>query len=140
MKTENKRFQWLPTLIILWNIIDIAVHVGLNMAEPWRIAGNIVGIVAALIVFFGMAKSYAWQILSGTAVVVVVLNVIHSILHGWVTASFVFIGISLILLLLGAQNLYREANAGGENPAYLRWWAAIGATAVGILLITLVGE
>ena len=26
------------------------------------------------------------------------------------------------------------------NPAYLRWWAAIGATAVGILLITLVGE
>ena len=140
MKTENKRFQWLPTLIILWNIIDIVVHVGLNMAEPWRIAGNIVGIVAALIVFFGMAKSYAWQILSGTAVVVVVLNVIHSILHGWVTASFVFIGISLILLLLGAQNLYREANAGGGNPAYLRWWAAIGATAVGILLITLVGE
>lgn len=38
MKTENKRFQWLPTLIILWNVIDIAVHVGLNMAEPWRIA------------------------------------------------------------------------------------------------------
>jgi hypothetical protein len=56
-KMENKRFQWLPTLIILWNVIDIAVHVGLNMAEPWRIAGNIVGIVAALIVFFGMAKT-----------------------------------------------------------------------------------
>ena len=136
---ENTRFQWLPTLIIFWNIIDIVVHVGLNMAEPWRIAGNIVGIVAALIVFFGMAKPYAWQILSGTAIIVVVLNVIHSIQHGWLTASFVFIGVSLILLLLGAQNLHREANAGGGNPAYLRWWAAIGATAVGILLITLVG-
>jgi len=110
---ENKRFQWLPTLIIFWNIIDIVVHVGLNMAEPWRIAGNIIGIVAALIVFFGMAKSHAWQILSGTAVIVVVLNVIHSILHGWLTASFVFIGISLILLLLGGWGEGVDPGVGG---------------------------
>jgi hypothetical protein len=140
LREKNKKLQWLPTLLILWNLLDIAVHVGLNMAELYRIAGNIVGIAAALIVFFGMAKSYAWQILSGTAVGVVVLNVIHSNLHGWLTASFIFIGISLILLLLGAQNLYREANAGEDNPVYLRWWATIGATAVGIVLITLVGE
>lgn len=135
-----KKFQWLPLLIFLWNIIDIAVHVGLNMAEPWRIAGNLVGIVAVLIVLAGVAKPFSWQILSGAAVGVVVLNLIHAILHGWLTASFIFIGISLILLLLWAQNLYRELNAGGENPVYMRWWAAIGATAAGILLITLVGE
>lgn len=140
MNTEKRKIQWFPTLLILWNIIDIAVHVALDLAEPWRIAGNIVGIIAALVVVFGVAKPYAWQILSGTAVAVVVVNVIHSILHGWFTASFIFIGVSLILLLLWAQKLYRETNAGGVNPAYLRWWAAIGATAVGILFIALVGE
>jgi hypothetical protein len=130
----------LPTLLVVWNIIDIAVHVAIDLAEPWRIAGNIVGIVAALIVLFGVAKPYAWQILSGAAVVVVVLNVVHSILHGWLTPSFTFIEVSLILLLLWAQNLYREANAEGENPVYLRWWAALGATLLGIAIVALVGE
>jgi hypothetical protein len=144
MKTENKNkgFQWLPTLIILWNIIDVAVHVTINLAEPWRIAGNTVGIVAALIVFFGVTKPYAWQILSCAAIVVVVLNVIHSVTHGWLAPSFVFIGVSLILLLIWAQDLYRKANVEGddaENPVYLRWWAAIGATLVGIAIVALVG-
>lgn len=134
-----QKIQWFPTLLILWNILDIVVHVALDMAEPWRIAGNIVGIAATLIVLLGVAKPYAWQILSGTAVAVVVLNVIHSVLHGWLVPSFVFIGISLILLLLWAQNLYREANIDGKNPLYLRWWAAIGATVVGIALVALAG-
>ncbi len=139
MTAEKRKIQWFPILIILWNIIDIIVHVGLNMAEPWRIAGNIVGIVATLIVLAGVAKPYAWQLLSGTAVAVVVLNVIHSMLHGWLVPSFIFIGVSLILLLLWAQKLYREANAGGEDPVYLRWWAATGTTAVGIALVALAG-
>ena len=82
MNTKNRKIQWFSTLIILWNIIDIAVHVALDLAEPWRIAGNIVGIVAALVVVFGVAKPYAWQILGGTAVSVVALNAIHSMLHG----------------------------------------------------------
>lgn len=115
------KIPWLATLLILWNILDIVVHVALDMAEPWRIAGNIVGIAAALIVLFGVAKPYTWQVLSATAVVVIVLNAIHSILHGWLLPSFVFIGVSLILLLLWAQNLYRDANIDGENPVYLTW-------------------
>jgi hypothetical protein len=139
VKMKIRKIPWFATLLILWNLLDIGVHVGLDMAEPWRIAGNIVGIAAALIVLFGVAKPYTWQILSATAVVVVVLNAIHSILHGWLAPSFVFIGVSLILLLLWAQNLYREANAGRETPVYLRWWAALGATAVGIAVVALVG-
>jgi hypothetical protein len=109
------------------------------MAEPWRITGNIVGIAAALVVWFGIAKPYAPHILGGAAAVVVVLNVIHSVAHGWIAASFIFIGVSLILLLLWAQKLYRQANAEGENPVYLQWWAAVGATLLGIALIALVG-
>lgn len=141
-QTTKRQFSWLATLLIVWNILDIAVHVGLNMAEPWRIAGNSVGIAATLIVLFGVAKPYTWQILSETAVVVVVLNAIHSILHGWLAPSFVFIGVSLILLLLWAQSLSRAVRAESgtvENPVYLRWWAALGATVLGIALIALVG-
>ena len=52
----QRKFQWLPALLIIWNLLDIAVHVALDMAEPWRIAGNVVGIVAALVVVFGVAK------------------------------------------------------------------------------------
>lgn len=110
------------------------------MAEPWRIAGNIVGIFAALVVLFGVAKLYAWLVLGGTAVAVVVLNVIHAMLHGWLAPSFIFIGISPILLLLWAQKLYREANVDGENPVYLRWWAALDATLLGIVLVALAGS
>lgn len=134
-----RTIPWLPIFLILWNGLDIVVHVALDMAEPWRIAGNIVGIAAALIVVFGVAKPYAWQMLSGAAVVVVVLNAIHSILHGWLAPSFVFIGVAVFLLLFWAQNLYREANAGGETPVYLRWWTALGATVLGIAIVALVG-
>jgi hypothetical protein len=139
----TKKIQWLPTLFILWNMIDIAVHVALNMAEPLRIAGNVVGIAAALIVWFGLAKPYAPHILGGAAILVVVFNVIHSSEHGWLIPSFVFIAVSLFMLLLWAQNIYREANVAGDNaksPVYLQWWAALGATLVGIAIVALVGE
>ncbi len=144
MKAENKNrtIQWLPTLIMLWNIIDIIVHVGLNMAETWRIAGNVVGIAAVLVVWFGLAKPFSPHIPGEAAIVVVVLNMIHSVAYGWIAPSFIFIGVSLILLLLWAQNLYRKANAANEsaeNPVYLQWWAAVSATLLGIALVALVG-
>ncbi|MEO1443825.1 MAG: hypothetical protein AAFV33_25720, partial [Chloroflexota bacterium] len=137
-KQANRQFPWLATLLIIWNIIDIAVHVAIDLAEPWRIAGNIVGIAAALIVLSGVAKPFAPQILGGTAVVVVLLNAVHSVLHDWLAPSFIFIGVSLILQLLWAQNLYRQHNT--EHPFYTRWWVALGATVVGIVIIALVGE
>ena len=139
----NRQFPWYATLLIVWNIIDIAVHVVINLVEPWRVAGNIVGIIAALIVLFGIARPYAPHVLGGAAVLVVVVNVIHSMLHGWLAPSFIFIGVSLILLLLWAQNIYRKATAesdNAENPIYLRWWAALGTTLLGIVLVALVGE
>jgi hypothetical protein len=143
MKTENKkRFQWLPTLIILWNLVDITVHVALNMAEPLRIAGNIVGIVAALIVWFGLAKPYAPHILGGAAAVVVVLNMIHAAGHGFFIPTLIFIGVALFLLLRWAQVKWSESIAEGEKPGapfYLRWWMALIATLVGIGIASLSG-
>ncbi|MEO0565719.1 MAG: hypothetical protein AAF125_26665, partial [Chloroflexota bacterium] len=145
METQQpkRQFPWFATLLIVWNILDIIVHVAIDLAEPWRIAGNVVGIAAALIVLFGIAKPFAPHLLGVAAVVVVVLNMVHSVLHGWLAPSFIFIGVSLILQLLWAQNIYRRANTEGDpaqNSVYTRWWAALSATALGIVLIALVGE
>ena len=73
---SNRNFQWLPTLIIVWNSIDIAVHVAVDMVEPLRVSGNIIGIAAAIIVWMGLANKYAPHILSGAAVLTIILNTI----------------------------------------------------------------
>ena len=144
METVNKHrnYLWFPTLLIVWNLIDIAVHVATNLVEPLRVAGNIVGIVAALLVAFGVAKRYTPHILGGAAILVIVFNAIHSVLSGWLAPSLLFIGVSLLLLLLWAQDTYRRANPasdGAKRPVYLQWWAALIATFVGVAIVGLVG-
>lgn len=133
--------RWLPTLLMLWNVLDVLVHVVVDMVEPWRVAGNVVGVVAALVVVLPAARAVAPQVLVGAAGPVVVVNAIHSARNGWVAPSFVFIGVSLFLLLLWAQDLSRKAAPeSAAHPIYVRWWVAVGATVVGLAVIGLVGE
>jgi len=139
MKTDNKKFQWLPTLLIVWNLLDIVVHVALNMAEPFRIIGNIVGIVAALVVLFANVKPYALQILGGTAVLVVISNMVETGLHGFMLPTLFFVGVALFLLLRWMQVKAIEANTEGESPLYYRWWMALLAMLVGVGLVALSG-
>ncbi len=56
-KSTGRKIQWLPILLIAWNLFDIFVHVRADLAEPLRISGNIVGIVAGLIILFGGGQS-----------------------------------------------------------------------------------
>ena len=55
MTTEHTtgKFQWLPILLIAWNLFDIFVHVRADMVEPLRVTGNVVAIAAALVVCSG---------------------------------------------------------------------------------------
>jgi hypothetical protein len=126
----------LPTLILLWNVIDIAVHVGLNMAEPWRIAGNIVGIAAALVVWFGHAEPFAPHILGGAAAVVVILNVIHTAGHGYFIPTLIFIGVALFLLLRWTQVILAKD---ADQRFCLRWWMALPAALLGVGIVMLSG-
>jgi hypothetical protein len=112
------------------------------MAEPWRIAGNIVGIAAALVVWFGLAKPFAPHILVGAAAVVVVLNVIHAAGHGYFIPTLVFIGVALFLLLRWAQVKALEARTESENGFgrfYYSWWIALLAALVGVGIVMLSG-
>ena len=117
METQQvkRQFPWLAIVLIVWNLIDGALHLALGMVEPWRLAGNIVGIIVVLIVVLGIAKPYAPQLLSGVAVVVILLNAVHSALHNWLAPSFVFIGVSVFLLLFIAQKSHRQASSQGIN-------------------------
>jgi hypothetical protein len=143
-KSENKyrKFQWLPILLITWNLFDLVLHVAIDMAEPYRIAGNVVAIVAALIVLLANVKSYAPLILGGAAVVVVALNAFHASEHGFAIPMLVFIGVTLFLLLRWAQVKSLEANAESENEVghfYHRWWMAIIVSLVGVAIVVLTG-
>jgi hypothetical protein len=135
--------RWFPSLLIVWNIFDVVVHVAVDLVEPWRVAGNIVAIVAVVVVLAGAARAVASQLLVGAAGLVVVVNAIDSALDGWIAPSFIFIGVSLALLLLWAQEIARKSASPadtGTGPVYLRWWMAIVATVGGLVLIALVGE
>lgn len=145
METQNvgRRIQWLPTLLIVWNILDIAIHIALNMVEPLRITGNIVGIAAALIVLFGLARAYAPYTLGGAAAVVVGVNMLESFQHGFLLPMLVFVGISVFLLLRWAQVKALAVNAEAEDSGsrfYLRLWVALPVTLVGVAIVAFIGQ
>ena len=135
MKTENtnRQIQWLPVLLIAWNLFDIFVHVRADLAEPLRISGNIVGIVAGLIVLFGVAKATAPQILGGAAAAVFVLNTFHSFQHGFGPPMLVFVGATLSMLL----RLGQMQSSGSE--LYHHWWAALLISLVGVAIVAFAG-
>ncbi|MEO1290291.1 MAG: hypothetical protein AAFV93_21275, partial [Chloroflexota bacterium] len=145
METENtsRKIQWLPILLIIWNILDIAVHIAVDMVEPLRIAGNIVGLVVAVIVLMDLVKSYQPIILGLATIAVIILNATESALHGYLVPMLLFVGVSVLLLLLMTQRAFAESNTFSKremSPFYLRWWISIPATLVGIAIVALVGE
>lgn len=144
MKTENteRKFQWLPILLIAWNIFDIAVHIRADMVEPLRMTGNLVAIAAALIVLLGFAKAYATHILVLAAITVVVLNTLFASENGERIPMLVFIGVSLLLLLWWGQIKYKETNAEPANVGKRFWsrsWTAPLATLIGVIIVLLSG-
>ena len=136
MKTANtsRKIQWLPILLIVWNILDIVVHVVLNLAEPLRIAGNVAALVAAVVVLLGLARAYAPHLLGLAAALVVGFNLWQSVLHGFFWPSLIFIGVSLYLLVRWIQAEVAKANAAKSDnaatPFPLRSWVAIPITLV----------
>lgn len=125
------------TLLIAWNLIDIAVHIAVNEVEPLRITGNIVGMAAALIVLVGGARAYAPYILGLAATIVVGLNTAESFRDGYMPPMLVFVGVSVFLLLRLAQVKPVEAAAVRVSQ---RWWAALIVTLIGVALVIIGGQ
>jgi len=132
----------LPILLIAWNIFDAGFHIAIDFIEPVRIAGNIIGVVAAIIVLLGLAKSYAPHLLGLGAAVIVILNSTQPPFSGFVEIIVLtFIGVSVFLHLRLAQK-YVEAGLGSDHtdaPIYLCGWGALLVTLVGLAIIYFVG-
>ena len=132
----------MPILLIAWNIFDAGFHIAIDFIEPVRIAGNIIGVVAAIIVLLGLAKSYAPHLLGLGAAVIVILNSTQPPFSGFVEIIVLtFIGVSVFLHLRLAQK-YVEAGLGSDHtdaPIYLCGWGALLVTLVGLAIIYFVG-
>lgn len=138
-QTTTRKLLWLPILLIAWNLFDIVVHVAVDMVEPLRVTGNIVGIVAALVILLANVKQYASTILSGAAFVVLIVNVIHAMEHGVLLPGMVFIGVAIFLLLCWAQVELQNASAEDKaaSSMVLRWWVSLVATLGALVLVVL---
>lgn len=143
MKKFKKNFQLLPFLLITWNTLDIVAHVAVNYVEPLRIVGNVVCIIVASIVWFGITKKSLHSPLVITALLVLILNTIQSYLYGYVIPMLVFIGVSVFLILRLAQvdaAKHADNKAGSKSKLRHRWWIALLAAIIGLLPIALLGE
>ena len=139
----RRNTRWLPILLVAWSTLDIAVHVAVDMVEPLRITGNVAAIVAGLIVLAGIVRAAAPYVVGLAAVVVVGLNGVESFLHGYLLPMLVFVGVSVLLLLLMARAAAIDArgtSVSGPKPVALRRWAPLAATLAGVALIALVGQ
>jgi len=139
MKTENtyRKIPWLPILLIAWNLFDAGLHIAIDFAEPARIAGNIIGVVAAIIVLLGHAKSYTPHLLSLSAVVVVILKSTQPLFAGFIEIiPLTFVGVSVFLLLRLAQ----VTSASVAPSIYFRGWGALLVTLVGVGISYLAGS
>lgn len=145
VETKSRMSRWLPVTLIVWNLVDIAVHIAVDMVEVLRISGNVLGIVVVVIVLTGVTKTRAHDVLVGSALVVIILNSFFSAQAGVILPMLVFVGVSVLLIVRWAQvkRLEKErALAGGDDVEirfYHRWWTALAVSLVGILVVALAG-
>ncbi len=139
MNTQNKErnIQWLSILLIAWNLFDAGLHITIDFVELARIAGNIIGVVAAIIVLLGLAKSYTPHLLSLSAVVVVILKSTQPLFAGFIEIiPLTFVGVSVFLLLRLAQ----VTSAPVTSSIYFHRWGALMVTLIGVGFSYLAGS
>lgn len=133
----------IPILLIGWNTFDFSVHMNLNMVEPLRITGNIIGIIAALMVITGLLKKHQRLVIIIAVIAVIAVNAAHPILWGAELPVSVFIGTSLFLLIRLIQLKCNEnvKHEGREmSQAWLKWWVALPAALIGLAIIFGIGQ
>ena len=145
METKTQPNRWLPITFVVWNLIDIAVHIAVDMVEVLRISGNVLGIAVAVVVLTGLTKNRAHDLLAGSALIVITLNSVFAAQVGVIIPMLVFVGVSVVLMFRWAQvkRLERERfladGHGVKLRFYHRWWTALAATLLGTLVVVLAG-
>ena len=93
----------IPVVLVGWNMFDAILHIAIDMAEPLRITGNIIAVLAAITILLGAPKKLSFPLLLVAFISTVALNTFHVIENDFAIPMLVFIGLSLYLILRLAQ-------------------------------------
>ena len=118
--------------LIVWQLVDIILHVAASKIEPLRVASNIILMIAAgaccvegmpAIVLNGNTPHKA-IVLIGTTVVYLILNIVAWAVYGDVAAMF-FVLVILSLLLSSLESYLIINDKGEEAPSTASGGAAV---------------
>lgn len=93
---EVRLYQWILAFVALINLIDIAIHIGANRVEPYRVTANVAIVVATSWVFFyrpTQAQLIGW----GGLAAYLILNLISIALVGIGVVGLGLIAVTTVL-------------------------------------------
>ena len=132
----------IPVVLVEWNMFGAILHIAIDMAEPLRITGNIIGVLAAITILLGAPKKLSFPLLLVAFISTVALNTVHVSENSFAIPMLVFIGLSLYLLLRLAQISKIEdlkiRESEKQKYFHKRWFAAV-LSLFGVLVVLAVG-
>ena len=132
----------IPVVLIGWNMFDAILHIAIDMAEPLRITGNIIGVLAAISILLGAPKKLSFPLLLVAFISTVALNTVHVSENSFAIPMLVFIGLSLYLLLRLAQISKIEdlkIRESEKQKYFHKRWFAVVLSLFGVLVVLAVG-
>ena len=114
--------------LIVWNIFDILFHVMNYMIEPYRITGNIIGVIVSITSLIKYIGNYRKYISIIGFISIIIVNSLHAPIWGAEIPVAIFIGISLFLIVKLSQiqfgaNVKKTKNQ--KSIIYSTWFAII---------------
>ena len=110
-----KRTIFSAVALIVWQLIDIILHVAASKIEPLRVVSNVILMIAAgSCCLEGMP--YKAIVLNVTTVVYLILNIVAWAVYGDVAAMF-FVLVILSLLLSSLESYWIINDKGDEAPS-----------------------
>ena len=132
----------IPVVLIGWNMFDAILHIAIDMAEPLRITGNIIGVLAAISILLGAPKKLSFPLLLVAFISTVALNTFHVSENDFAIPMLIFIGLSLYLLLRWAQIFKIEdlkIRESEKQKYFYKRWFAVALSIFGVLVVLTVG-
>ena len=132
----------IPVVLVGWNMFDAILHIAIDMAEPLRITGNIIAVLAAITILLGAPKKLSFPLLLVAFISTVALNTFHVIENDFAIPMLVFIGLSLYLILRLAQISKIEdlkIKESEKQKYFHKRWFAVVFSLFGVLVVLAVG-
>ena len=132
----------IPAVLVGWNMFDALLHIAIDMAEPLRIAGNIIAVLVAVAILLKAPKKLSFTLLLIAFISTVALNTVHVSENDFAIPMLIFIGLSLYLLLRWAQIFKIEdlkIKESEKQKYFHKRWFAVALSIFGVLVVLAMG-